>query len=156
MLTTNQLQALRTDLFTTRANQVYSGKNFASHISESNYKTLAEFYNSPTNPGQNIWKPDLKVSELSPAIVMSAFIALTAVKQNVYFVLTQGEYIDATNANIRAGFVSIFGAGATVNNLTAIAQRVATNFEFLFTTSNVSSVYNYILTDDDIREATQI
>ena len=70
--------------------------------------------------------------------------------------MAQGEYIDATNANIRAGFVSIFGAGATVNNLTAIAQRVATNFEFLFTTSNVSSVYNYILTDDDIREATQI
>ncbi len=154
MLTENQLQILKTDLFTTRANQVHAGKTFAIHIAESNYKALIKFYNSSTN--NNIWKPDLKVTELSKAIVMSAFIALTAVKQNGYFVLTQGEFIDATNANIRAGFASIFGAGATTNNLTALAQRFATNFEFLFTTSNVSSLYGYILTEDDIREATQI
>jgi hypothetical protein len=157
MLTPEQLQTLKTDLYTTRAKQVYAGKTFASHISESNYSVLAEFYNSPTNPGQNIWKPDLKVSDLPPAIVMSAFVGLTAVKQNGYFVLTQGEYVDATNANIRTGFVTIFGAGsATTTNLTALAQRFATNFEFLFTTANVSSVYNYILTEDDIREATQL
>lgn len=90
MLTENQLQILKTDLFTTRANQVHAGKTFAIHIAESNYKALIEFYNSPTN------------------------------------------------------------------NLTALAQRFATNFEFLFTTSNVSSLYGYILTEDDIREATQI
>lgn len=155
MLTENQLQILKTDLFTTRTDQVLSGKTFAIHIAESNYKVLAEFYNSYTN--QNIWKPDLKVTELSKAIVMSAFIALTAIKQNGYFVLTQGEFIDATNSNIRAGFASIFGAGtATTNNLTALAQRFATNFEFLFTTANISSLYGYILTEDDIREAIQI
>lgn len=155
MLTENQLQILKTDLFTTIANQVHAGKTFAIHIAESNYKALIEFYNSPTN--NNIWKPDLKVIELSKAIVMSAFIALTAIKQKGYFVLTQGEFIDATNANIRTGFASIFGAGTTTtNNLTALAQRFATNFEFLFTTSNVSSLYGYILTEDDIREATQI
>lgn len=154
MLTENQLQILKTDLFTTRANQVLSGKTFDIHIAESNYKILAEFYNSSTN--SNIWKPDLKVTELSKAIVMSAFIALTAIKQNGYFVLTQGEFIDATNANIRTGFTTIFGAGATLNNLTALAQRFATNFEFLFTTANVSSVYSYTLTENDIKEATQI
>ncbi len=156
MLTANQLQTLKTDLFVTRTNQVYLGKTFASHILESNYNVLAEFYNSPTNPGQNIWKPDLKVSDLAPAIVMSAFVGLTAVKQNGYFVLTQGEYVDATNANIRTGFTTIFGAGSTLNNLTALAQRFATDFEFLFTTANVSSVYNYTLTENDIKEATQI
>ncbi len=154
MLTPAQLQTLKTDLFVTRANQVYLGKTFAIHIAESNYKVLAEFYNSPTV--NNIWKPDLKVSDLPPAIVMSAFIALTAVKQNGYFVLTQGEYVDATSSNVRAGFISIFGAGTTLNNLTALAQRFATNFEFLFTTSNVSSVYSYILTETDILNATQI
>lgn len=37
MLTANQLQTLKTDLFATRANQIYAGKSFASHISESNY-----------------------------------------------------------------------------------------------------------------------
>jgi hypothetical protein len=154
MLTTSQLQTLKNDLFVTRIDQVYLGKTFAIHIAESNYNVLADFYNTATN--QNIWKPDLKVNELSSAIIMSAFVGLTAVKQNGYFVLTQGEYIDATNANIRAGFTTIFGAGTTLNNLTALAQRFATNFEFLFTSNNVSSVYNYILTYEDIEQATQI
>ena len=151
-MTTAQLTTLKADLLS-KSNTVHNGKTFFIHNSESNYKALADYYNSLVSPTQMIWRPNLPKIELSKQIVMSAFVSLTAVKQNGYIVLTQADTIDATDANIRASFSTIFGAGTTLNNLTAVAQRAATNFEFLFTTANVSTAYGIIVSEFDIEAA---
>jgi hypothetical protein len=72
-------------------------------------------------------------------------------KQNAYLALIQGA-IDATNANIRAGFGAIFG-GTSVTNLTALAQRVPTRFEALFTTAQVSAAFGQSVTVADVAAA---
>ncbi len=156
-LTTAQLQILKNDIFVTKPNVVYNGKTISSYVSNSNYTTLAAFYNSNITPSVNIWRPDIKITELPSAILMSEFVALTAVKQNGYFVLTQGDYLDATDSNTRTSFTTIFGSSSiTKTNLLNLAQRVATYFEALFIVNSVCSVYGYLLTETDIKNATQI
>lgn len=69
-----------------------------------------------------------------------------------------GVTIDATSQNVRDGFNNIFGAGATLTNLTNIAKRTATIFESLFIgaiqgAAYVSSTYNIIVIGVDIQDA---
>lgn len=113
---------------------------------------IAAYYNA--NGSGSIWKPAISAAQLNTAIVWSEFILGTPAVQNGYFALLQGDPIDATNANIRAGFASIF-AGATVSlaNLTALAARTPTRFEALFTTANVCSCFGQLVTPADVAQA---
>ena len=155
MLTPTQAATLKTNI-TANLATVFNGRTIQQWLDIYDLETIAAFYNSPQSPQVDLWRPDIKVSEVSPQIVMSDYVALTAIRQNGYLALTQGDIIDATKANIRAGFGSIFGAASvTTSNLTALAKKPATKFENLYTVSNVCSLYNYVVGYQDILQAIQ-
>ena len=116
---------------------------------------IADYLNSvPSTSPTAIWRPDIPVAELLTGVVWSAFVALGAQVQAAWTALTSGGTVDSTNANIRAGFVTIFGSGSqTVTNLAAIAQRDATRLEAIFTTSGVSILYGQTVADTDVQQA---
>lgn len=127
-LTASQLSTLKTD--------IQGRASLASSVAAADWPTVAAFYNAPASPAVNVWRADIATEEIAPQVVMSDFVALTAVKQNGLLLLTQGPKIDATQANVRSAFASIFGAGSTtLTNLTALAQRPATRFEAMFLTA---------------------
>lgn len=108
---------------------------------EPGNKLLAGYLNTVPAAATAIWRPVIPVVEMSPAIDWSAYAVLTTAKQQTYLALTQGGVIDATSSAVRAAFTTIFGVGATLTALTALAQRNATRFEALFTAGGVCSVY---------------
>ena len=97
---------------------------------------IAAYYNAPGTG--LVWRPSITVPELNTAIVWSEFIAATVARQNGYFALIQGGSVDATKANIQAGFSTIFAGSVSLTNLTALAQRVPTRYEQLFVVSGVT------------------
>ena len=127
---------------------------FVAHRAAGNTGAMAEWINGPT--ALDVWKPRVTITELLSAVVWADFIALPAEKRDAWFALTQGgaEGVDATVESIRAGFVSIFGgASATVANLVAVAQRKATRYEAMYTTSGVCSVFGRRVSNEDIVQA---
>lgn len=156
-MTTAQLQTIKTDVTVTNAATVYSGSTLLQYWNTTNIAALAEYYNTVATPQLDLWRPDINPNELQKAIVMSAYIALTAVKQNGFMVYLQAANLDATNQNIRDGFQSIFGAGTqSLINLTALAKKPATRLEKLFAVGNVSSVYGVVITESDVYQAMQV
>jgi hypothetical protein len=95
----------------------------------------------------NVWRNDVSVASVIAVIGMSEFVGLTAIKQNGLILLTQAPVVDATQATVRAGFASIFAAGATLTALNALAIRAATKFEALFT--NGAAVNGSFLMQND-------
>jgi hypothetical protein len=130
---------------------------FASEVAVQDWPAISNAYNLASNPPAMLWRPDVTPTEIASAIVMSEFVALTAIKQNGLLLLTQGAAIDATQSNVRAAFQAIFGAGATMTALTALAQRVGTRFEVLFSSAvagaRVTTKYGQPLTADDVQSA---
>ena len=154
-MTTAQLQTLKTHI-NNNLNIVTGGETIETHISNTNYQAISDYYNSDALI--QIWKSDIPASDITKSIVSSAFTALTAVKQNALLLYINGITIDATSQNVRDGFNNIFGAGATLTNLTNIAKRTATIFESLFIgaiqgAAYVSSTYNIIVISVDIQDA---
>lgn len=124
--------------------------NVSAFVSAQNHIAIAAYYNGAGTG--NIWRPDIKVSEINTALVGSEFVALTAIKQNLFLVIASAP-VDATSANVRANFTAIFTSGTTLSNLTALAQRVPTKGEMVFTTSNVCSMYGLIVSANDVAQA---
>lgn len=140
---------------TTLKNAINSDPNLAAPLAAGDLGAITAYYNA--NGASNLWRPDIEVSELNNGIVWADFIGLTIAKQNGYFAMTQGGFVNATASNIRSGFSSVFGAGsASLTNLTAIAQRVGTRLELLFATAagaasvTATNVYGYTLTTADV------
>jgi hypothetical protein len=97
-----------------------------------------------------IWRPNITNSELNTAIIWSEFSTLSVALQNTYKALVSVPLIDATNSNIRGGFTTVFGPSTTSRaNLTALAQRIPTRFEALFTTAQVCAVYGQLVIEND-------
>ena len=152
-MTDAQKAALKNDITVTHGSTVYQGQTLLSYWNGNNMEALAAYYNTVASPQVDLWRPNILPSEVIPVIVMSEYIALTAVKQNGLLLYMQGVYIDATNVNTRNGFASIFTSGTSLTNLTALAKKAATNFENLFTSNNVSSVFGQVVTPSDIFSA---
>lgn len=130
--------------------------NFPTLVVVADWPAVANAYNLPSNPATNVWRPDISASEIAATITMSAFTALTAQQQNGLLLLTQGP-VNATSANVRAAFQDIFGAGQTLTALTALAQRVGTRAEVLFSSAaagaRVTTKYGLLLTAADVQKA---
>jgi hypothetical protein len=157
-MTTAQLQTLKTDITVTRASVSFQGQTLLQHWNQDHTQIIADFYNQvAAGPAVSLWKPDVPVEDLAKSILMSEFIALTAVKQNGFAVYQFGTYVDATNANVRNGFNSIFGTSTSLTNLTAIAKKPGTYLEVLFSSvdgaANTSTLYKYTLTAADVDAA---
>lgn len=143
MLTTAQLATLKSDI----------AANFAAQVTAADWPTITAAYNAPSNPVVTIWRADIPTSEIVSGITFSELVALSAVKQFGLQVLMQPGTVDATSANVRAAFSAIFGASTTLTALSALAQRTATRLEALFTTAQVSAVYGYALSANDVQKA---
>lgn len=131
-----------------------STANAFPNTSDGNFACAAYLSTVPGSPTQ-IWRKDIAPKEVSTAIVMSAYVALTAIKQNGLLLLTQ-DILDATNANVRQAFTDIFGAGATLTALTALAQRPGTRFEVIFGSGGppmVSTMYGVTTNGADVQDA---
>lgn len=128
----------------------------SSYVSAGNPGACADYLNTaPASGAVLIWRPDIPVSELLDGVVWSAFVALSTGAIAAWQALTSGGTADATSANIRAGFVTIFGSGSqTVTNLTAIAQRPASRLEAIFTTAGVCSHYGEQIDSATVQAAT--
>ncbi len=160
-MTDAQKQTLKTDVTVTHASTVYQGSTLLQYWNANNLDAIAAYYNTNVSPQVDLWRPDVSPNELQKAIVMSAYTALTAVKQNGFMVYLQAANLDATNQNIRDGFNSIFGAGATLTALTALAKKPATNWENLFvgavqSGAYVSTQYGVLVTYGDVFQAKQL
>ncbi len=141
MFTLAQLQAIKA--------AINGDATAAAYVAADQFGALCTYMNSPASPVVNVWRPDITVSQLLTGVVWSEFLALTAAQQGAWRALTAAD-VDATNANIRAGFVSIFGASSqTIANLTAIAERPATRLEVIFTTASVTSQFGTTLSESD-------
>src|SRR5574340_562885 len=145
MLTPAQLATLKTD--------AEGQSSLTAAIAAKDWPTVAAFYAEASSPAVTIWRADVKPSEIVAAITGSEFVALTAIKQSLLSLLLMPGVVDATSANVRADFSAIFASGSSLTALTAIAQRTATRIEALFTTAQVSEVYGYALTENDIAAA---
>src|SRR3954469_938016 len=136
--------------------------NTLQNFADGNDQTVADYYNT-THASRLVWRPQIMVRELNTAIDWSAFALLSVAKQNAYMAMTQGGLVDGTAANVRSGFNTVFGAGVTLDALTAIAQRNATRLEALdafWTTtggaapnSGVTTVFGVRLTATDVSQA---
>lgn len=125
-------------------------------VAAGNHGKIAGYFNTvPASPVM-VWRPGISISELNTAVVWADYKALTVASQNTYMAMISSASIDATSPSVRAGFQAVFGAGATLTNLTAIAQRPATRLEALFTVSGVSSVFSQKLTVDDVINALEL
>lgn len=143
MLTASQFATLKSDI----------QANFAAQVAAADWPSIATAYNQPSSPAVTVWRADIKPSEIVAAIAGSEFVALTALKQSLLSLLLMPGVVDASSANIRADFSAIFPSSASLTALTAIAQRTATRLEALFTTAQVSAVYGYALTADDVQQS---
>lgn len=144
-LTLAQLQTFKTAVLGEAA--------LAAARAAGDHGAIAAYYNASAGTG-SIWKPAVTDVEMNSVIVWADFVALTAIRQNGYIAMTQPKVVDATKATIRAGFTAVFGAGTTsLTNLTALAQRVPTRFEALYTTANVCPLFGYAATVADVAEA---
>lgn len=130
---------------------ILADANLAAARIAGNHGAIAAYYNGAGTG--TIWRPSISATELNTAIVWSEFIALTAVTQNAYLALLQAGAIDATSANVRGGFVSIFPVGVSRTNLTALAQRVPSVFEALFITAQVCALFGQTVTVADVAAA---
>lgn len=111
---------------------------------------IAAYYNA--QGASSVWRPVITIAELNTAIVWSEFIALTQGQRDAYMALISAPSIDATKTNVRNGFASIFAA-TSLANLTALAQRLGTRFELLFTTAQVSAVFGQVVSPADVAAA---
>jgi hypothetical protein len=140
-MTPAQLTALKADIAT----------NQSANQAAGNHGAIAAYYNTSAGSGF-MWRPNISAQEVSNAIVYSEFVALTVSQQNTYGVMVKSGTIDATSANIRSGFSSVF-TGTTLSNLTALAQKVPTHFEALFNVTNVCPVFGQTVSANDIADA---
>ncbi len=128
--------------------------NAFANTSDGNF-ALAAYLNASSSPAVAVWRNNITPTEIASTIVMSAYVALTAVQQNGLLLLTQGT-VDATIPAVRTAFSSIFGAGATLTALTALAQRTGTRFEIIFSTAgppNTSTMFGQVVSWQDVQIA---
>ena len=127
---------------------ILADPNLTAFLAAGNDGSIAAYYNAPGTG--LIWRPSISTGEMNTAIVWSDFLLLTALAQNTYMAMISASSVDATSARIRAGFSSVFPVGTTLANLTAIAQKVPTRFEALFTTAQVTTEFGTIVRVEDV------
>jgi len=123
-------------------------------VASSDWPTVANFYNAASATA--VWIPNLPRSVVIANTNLVAFATKTTLLQATFTLMLLDGIVDATNANIRAGFSTVF-QGADLTALSNIAQRLATRYEALFVSQAgppiVSAVFGQTLTPDDVQKA---
>ena len=151
-----QLTTLRDDIVS-KSNFVYEGKTFDQLLGESRHDVIAKYYNERAVPNQNIWRTDLPVAEMICEVTMADFIQLPQAQREAFNIICMSGSLNMSKARLRNSIQSCLGAGTTsYNDVISVSRKKATNFEFLYTTGNVSELYGYILQPDEIVAAMRI
>ena len=133
---------------------ILADASLATMRTASNHIGIADYYNG-AGTGV-VFRPAISASELNTAIVWSEYALLTVAFQNCYQAMIAPEMVDGSNANIRTGFATIFagvGQAVTRANMIALAQRVPTKFEQVFTTASVCALFSRFITPNDVARA---
>lgn len=135
MLTPSQLQALRADIDADGTlSQIPNTPDGAFEI--------ASVYNQLVSPAWTVWKTNVSTHEIRSVLVWAEYNELTVSKQNAFQFLCSNGIVNAGLTNVRAGIQSIFAGPQQTGNLVAlvaIAKRLATRAEKLFSTGTGSS-----------------
>lgn len=91
---------------------------------------VANFYNALTSPTVAVWKTSVPKSALDAVANWTFFGGLAAIKQNIYFALT--DPVNPSAANIRTAFAQVWTVAGDQTPLLNLAQRTATRLEALF------------------------
>ena len=153
-MTSAQLATLKTD--------IQGQGSLTAAVASADWPTVANFYNADS--ATLVWLPSVSIDTLKGAIDWTTtpvaggnggFQMLSAGARDAYSSLTQGSMVDATQVNIRNGFASIFPSNIALA-LQAVAQRLATRLELLFSSGGppvVSSVFGYRISPDEVQKA---
>ncbi len=143
-MTPAQLQTLKAG--------IQADANLTALVAASNHVGIAAYLNG-AGTGL-IWRPRIDTVELNTAVVWSEFALLTVLLQSTYLAMIQPGFVDATSANIRGGFTSVFILGSQSRvNLIALSQRVPTKGEMIFTIASVCSVFGMVFSENDVARA---
>lgn len=113
--------------------------------------SVSNWFNASSGTGF-YWRANISTAELNTAIVWSEFALLSALLQNTYAAMISSGFVDATSTNIRNGFSTVF-VGVSLTNLAALAKRIPTRLEALFTTSNLCSAAGLSASNTDVAAA---
>lgn len=122
------------------------------------FQQIADAMNLASTPAVSVWIPNISTSAMLSAIVAADMPTTAGLIGYLQMMLTVG-IVDATQANVRTSFSTLFAAKPTLTNLSAIAQRTGTRFEALasFITAagaaSVSSVYGVKVSAFDVQQA---
>lgn len=153
MLANGNKTTLVNDLVSKRDQIIIGNKTVLQYMNESNTKRIVNYYNAKNDAQTKIWKSDVSRDEIIKAINMSEFASLTAAKRDSAGVFLLCTVFDLTVARVRTNVTDIFGAASdTETKIFAKCDRVATNLELLFTTNSVSSIYGYLIDDQEMVE----
>src|SRR5687767_3293523 len=132
-LTPAQLTTLKNDIAADGA------LNPLPNNDESNF-TIRDAYNAAASPAFVVWRSNVPVDEMTNVFVWTAIDALSVGKARIWDWMSRAGVIDASNSNVRQGFVDAFGGrSATVTAVTPVMKRNATRAEKLFATGTGSS-----------------
>ena len=148
---------------TTLSNAINADPTLTNLNGQNGWQQIADAMNADSSPAVNLWKKDSAAVDLLGALLASDISGVTANYIAYLQILCGVPTVDATNANVRSNFTTIFTGKQTLTNLIAASSRVATRFEALadFTTAATppagyvtSSVYGYRVTAKDVAVAT--
>jgi len=154
MLTPAQLQTLKADI---------AASEFSSYPNDANANfEIAAAYNLTASPDFIVWKTAIPTSAVKQAVVWTEYIARSQGERDAFVLMTADGSVNASDANIRQGFLDIFsgpGGATTRTNLTAISKRKATRAEKVFASGTgsdpapASLTFEGSLSFQDVEEA---
>ena len=128
-----ELQALRTDITSTRADVLYNGKTLLTWWNEGNDQELANFYNQPHAPEIQVWNPAVPNNRFVEVLVMTEYLALTDAQRQGWAQSLLPQSIDMTLDNMRQSFATLFGGGSTTaTDILDISRDPGTYGEILY------------------------
>jgi hypothetical protein len=116
------------------------------------FPQIAAALNLDSAPVVTVFNPSVTTAKIQTAILAADMPTTAALIGWLQMMLSTGT-VDGSNANIRSGFSTCFTGKTSLTNLTAIAQRTATRFEALFTTSNICPLFGYNVSAADVQQA---
>jgi hypothetical protein len=134
-LTTAQLLLLKNDILadpTLNAFPMDSDGAFA----------IADLYAVQAAPDFTVWKTNVPTSECKKAMVWTEFIGRSVGERDAWTFMLSNGFINPSDSNVRQGILDIFSGGtgaASRTALTALAKRLATRSEQLFSTGTGSN-----------------
>lgn len=102
---------------------------------------MAELYNVQAVPDFTVWRSNIPTSDVKKAINWTEYIGRSVGERSAFELIVSNGIVNASDANVRAGFADIFSGpqgATTLAALTAIAKRLATRIEKLLATGTGS------------------